>query len=106
MQKVKCPVCRKRLVPIHIRLGILPCTNCLKRQEHLNHPQELPEFTSQSIKQQRKEFANDIIQPFRKGELSREYVELYGTDRLTGLTKREIKRSRYVWNDEIYYKKH
>lgn len=94
-----CHESEARIDPI---LGILPCQRCTNRP-HASPHQQL-EFTSESIRTQRKEFAKDILQPHRKGELSREYIEQYGTKRLIGYTKNEIENAKYVWGDLGYYK--
>ena len=61
------------------------------------------EFTSDKIKQERKEYAKSILQPYIGGKLSREYVEEYGTDALEGVTKQDIKNAKYVYKDEMNY---
>ena len=37
----------------------------------------LPEFTTENIRSERQEYFKSLIQPFRGGELSKEYVEAY-----------------------------
>lgn len=56
-------------------------------------------------------YSKDIIQPHRKGELSKEWLES-GTNRVErakqmGFSEREIKNAKYVWSgDDTYYKKY
>ena len=56
------------------------------------------EIEPESIKEDRKKYFNAVVQPFRSGELSREYVEAHGTKGLS-VTKEEVKKSKYVWKD-------
>jgi hypothetical protein len=80
--------------------GVLPCLDCRSRQKMKVNKQV--EFTSEDIKEKRKEFADDIIQPFRKGVLSKEYIELHGAKNIQA-TPEEVKKAKYVWKDEKYY---
>jgi hypothetical protein len=99
----KCPNCHNDRGIIHPYFGVLPCSDCQKRQDRLKRPAKQIEFVPDYIKNQRKEFAKDIVQPFRKGELSKEYIELYGTKRLKGVSQKEIKNAKNVWKSERYY---
>jgi len=38
-----------------------------------------------------------MVQPFVNGVLSKEFVELYGTDKLANVTKKDIKNAKYVY---------
>jgi len=49
-----------------------------------------------------KKFAKDIIQPFRAGELSKEYVDAWGAERLN-VSKEEVKKAKPVWGELEYY---
>lgn len=82
--------------------GWLPCQTCT-RQPSIERFDSV-EFITDSIKTQRKEFGKDIVQPHRKGELSKEYVDAYGAQSALdkGFTKEEVKRARNVWDG--YYK--
>jgi len=60
------------------------------------------EFTTDSIREQRKEFAKDIIQPFRHGQLSKEYVEAWGTKHLN-VKPEEVKKAKNTWQELSYY---
>ena len=102
---MKCPICRINNAVYDEYYGYLPCDPCKKRQNSLKKPNSQVEFTTSDIKTQRKAYADDILQPYRKGELSKEYIERYGTKRLK-VSKAEAKKARYTWNDLSYYKKH
>jgi hypothetical protein len=50
------------------------------------------------IKEQRREYFGSILQPYREGELSREYVERYGTKGIKA-TPEQVKKAKYTWKD-------
>lgn len=56
------------------------------------------EFVPERIKESRKEFAKSQIQPFRNGELSKEFIDTYGTKHVSA-TPKEIKNAKPVWKD-------
>lgn len=65
-----------------------------------------PEFTTQKIKDERVEFANDQIQSHRGGELSREFLEAHPQRakqmlRDGAITKEQVKKSKNVWGRDI-----
>lgn len=91
----KCPNNCGNAAIIHPTYGVIPCSSCQTKPH--NRPNNTIEFTSESIKLQRRERKDDIIQPFRKGELSKEYIEKYGTKRLK-VTPEEIRKAKNVWN--------
>lgn len=64
-------------------------------------------MTTKEIKESRVQYAKEIIQPFREGVVSKEYLEAYG-DKGIKATKQEIKNAKYVWHgiEGNYYKKH
>ncbi len=88
---------------MHELYGALPCKACTKRQRAYK-PRETIEITTNSIKEDRKKFSKDILQPYRSGQVSKEYIEAYGTERIEA-TPQEIKNARNVWDDLGYYKK-
>lgn len=100
---IMCSSCAKREAIKH-EWGYLPCAYCTRRLRRELKPIKNVEFTSASIKAERAEYAKSIIQPFRNGELSKEYVELYGTKGIKA-TPDEAANAKYVWNDEVYYKR-
>ena len=65
-----------------------------------------PEFTTESIKNGRLEYANDQIQSHRQGELSREFLEAHPKQAKKMLdngviTKEQVKKSKRVWGNDI-----
>lgn len=95
--KLKCPICLKHDAFTHPYYGILPCLDCRKKQEKYKKPGAQTEFTTQAIKEQRKEFRKDILQPYRNGEVSKEYIEQWGTKAIKADPK-EIKNAKRVWS--------
>lgn len=102
---MRCPSCHKGEAKTHYQLGVIPCDDCRNRQSTLAHPGADIEFTSDDIKEQRKAYSKDILQPHRKGQLSKEWLDQYGSkaakDR--GFSDSEIESAKPVWNDEVYY---
>ena len=97
-KKSRCPVCLKGKAVSHPAYGLLPCKKCQKsfEGEEINRTHE---FTSSSIKGERREYAASMLQPYVNGVLSREFIEAYGTSKLAGVTKQEIKDAKYVYKD-------
>jgi hypothetical protein len=92
---MKCPNCQKRKAIIHPNYGVTFCKRC---REDEDTPRLGVEFTTDSIKESRREYKKDIIQPYRDGVLSKEYLETYGKTGITA-TKEQIKNAKYVWKD-------
>lgn len=84
------------------RFGYLPCANC--RNKTTLKPDPKQELTTDAIKDDRKKFKGDIVQPFRNGQLSKEYVESVGTKYIK-VTDEEIKNAVNTWSDLDYYEK-
>lgn len=57
-----------------------------------------PEFTTDSIKEDRKKYFKSTLQPYRDGQLSKEYVEAHGTKRINARPD-EIRNAKEVWKD-------
>jgi len=95
----KCLNCNKNPAQKNLTLGYLPCASCQNQTKLPNQNQH--EFTSESIKQQRKEFKDDIIQPFRQGVVSKEYLKAHGTKGID-VSAKDLKKARNVWNNNYY----
>lgn len=95
---VICPVCLKNDTQKHPVYGVLPCDSCQTKRRSQSRPTKQVEFVGDSIKNGRQEYAKSIIQPYRSGELSREYLELYGTKNIS-VSPKQIKQAKYVWRD-------
>lgn len=93
-----CPNCNKNKAIQDKRFGILPCVSCRQLSTTgLKHQQEL---TTDFIKNQRREFKPDMLQPWREGKLSKEYLKHHGTKGIN-VTPDEVAKAQNVWND--YY---
>jgi hypothetical protein len=79
--------------------------DCQKRLDSLKKPGGQVEFTTESIKDQRRAYQNDIEQPHRKGQLNKKWLELYGKEKAKkmGFTDQEIAHASYVYDEDKYY---
>ena len=64
------------------------------------------EFTTESIKSERVQFANDQLQSHRGGQLSREFLEAHPQQakkmlKAKVITKEDVKKSKYVWRSDV-----
>ena len=91
----KCPRCLKNKAILTTNYGVLPCQLCQDKEVKNS---KTPEFTTQSIKDGRREFKKDSTQPYRGKTLSKEYLEEYGTSGISP-TKEDFKNAKYVWKD-------
>ena len=82
----------------HPAYGLLPCQSCQKSFEGVE-VNRTHEFTSSSIKGERREYAASMLQPYVNGVLSKEFIEAHGTSKLAGVTKQDIKNAKYVYKD-------
>lgn len=57
-----------------------------------------PEFVPDRIKEDRKKYAKDILQPWRSGEASREFIDAYPERSKKLFTKKEIATAKKVWS--------
>lgn len=84
------------------QFGYSPCKECQHRMRLKIHKTEPLEFIPDSMKEERKRFRKDILQPFRAGQLSKEYVDTWGTKHLK-VSKEEVKNAKPVWQELEYY---
>lgn len=90
-------------------MGWMPCLVCQKHQRDISKPKVSSEVTTDQIKEDRKIFENDIVQPFNDGHLSKEYVEAH-PERIGQMLKegnvtvKEVNEAKEVWGLG-YYKK-
>jgi len=96
-----CPQCQKEPAIIDTEYGVLPGDNCQFENSQVAKPtQKLTyDFASPITKLHRKQYGKDMLQPYVNGVLSREFVEAHGTDKLAGVTAKDIKKSKYVYKD-------
>jgi len=95
---MKCSQCQKNQAIQDNELGLLPCSSCQEKESSISKPRRYPEFSTNNIKDQRREYRRDIIQPFRDGVISKEYVEEYGSQGLS-VPKKMIDNAKYTWKD-------
>jgi ribosome-binding protein aMBF1 (putative translation factor) len=71
------------------------CHNCGGFKEAGGYP----EFVPSRVKDERKKYKKDILQPFRSGEPSREFIEAYPERAKKTFTKKQLRNARDVWTD-------
>ena len=74
---MKCLICNQRKAVKIDPFGWMPCRICRKRQQEIAKPKVSIEVTTESIKEDRKKYADTIVQSFRQGQLAKEFVEAY-----------------------------
>ena len=99
MTTMKCPQCRKEDANIDGELGILPGNSCQKQNAGVISPSQAftYDFASPKTKADRKEYASEMFQPWVNGVLSKEFIEANGTEKLAGITEKDIKNAKYVY---------
>ena len=55
------------------------------------------EFTTEQIKSDRKKYKRDLLQPWRSGEPSREFISAYPVQSKKYFTEKERKTAKEVW---------
>lgn len=95
-----CPVCHAEEAIKHSVYGILPGKLCKERRETQNLPNIQVELTTEAIKKDRKTYGKSIVQPYRGGVLSKEYLDAHGTKGINP-TPQEIKKARNVWTEDF-----
>ena len=101
--QVKCKVCKTNDSEYNVQFGYLDCKDCRLKETKLS--ERTYEFVPEHIKEERKEYKNQTIQPYRNGQVSKEYLDLYGSSRIVA-TDDEIKNAKNVWGRDLgeYYK--
>lgn len=61
-------------------------------------PSVKPEFVPDRILNDRNEYFNSIVQPYRQGQLSKEFIDRHGTKGINA-TPKEIAKAKNVWKD-------
>ena len=102
---ILCPTCEKKEANCYRVGGVYSIGNCTrceaKKQEKFKdvpHLGGLPEFTSEKIKEGRREYFNSMVQTFRDGTPSREFYEARPQE-AKKIFKDDVKRMQYVWKD-------
>ena len=92
---MKCPNCKKRKAIIDEVLGVTFCKQCRLKDIRPHYEKE---WTTESVKEGRREFRADTWQPFRDSVFSAEYYDSFGTSGVN-VTDEQIKNRKYVWKD-------
>lgn len=95
---MECPSCHNREARQHPVYGVLPCKDCTESRRHNALPGSQVEFTVESIKNDRRQYAKTILQPFRDGTPSKEFAEAF-PDKAEEMFKGHGKPE-YVWQEE------
>ena len=61
-------------------------------------PSRLSEFMPSYVKDDRKEYFNSTLQPFRDGKVSKEYLDAHGTQGID-VTDKEARNAKDEWKD-------
>jgi hypothetical protein len=102
MKNQLCPQCHKNQATVDPEYGILKCSECIQADRSIPKPSQnrTYDFASPSTKNQRKEYGAEMFQPYHPdGTLSKEYIETWGTDKLAGVTKSDIKKAKYSYTN-------
>ena len=94
---IKCANCNKQKAEVDPAYGYtwcLPCQKKVKRSAGF-----FVEFTTDNIKDERVAWKRDVLQPFRDGVLSKEYLETYGTSGIE-VTKQQVKEAKSTNQNE------
>jgi hypothetical protein len=100
-----CPTCKVNKAEVHPQFGVIACKSCRDKAKEITD--RTYEFVPEHIKKERKEFKDQTIQPFRNGELSKEYVDLYGSKYIDA-SPEEVKNAKNVWSRDLpgeFYKR-
>jgi hypothetical protein len=64
-------------------------------------PKSKPEFIPESMREDRKENAKSMIQPWREGEVSAEFIQAYPKQANKMFTQEERMKAKEVWKGEL-----
>jgi hypothetical protein len=106
-----CLNCGKNPARIEDFMGVkdcvLPCKDCQERLNKISKEDKLGsvyEFTTDEIREGRKQYAKQLLQPWRQGQISKEYLEAYpkqaqGMIKEGILTREQVRKAKNVWQD-------
>lgn len=106
----KCLNCGKNEAQAQPLVGYTYCQECLDKHRALPKLGEAIELTTSEIKEERKQYKEDILQSRRSGQLSKEFVTKYPQKAQEMVkegtaTREEIKNAKNVWTENDYYKR-
>lgn len=70
-----------------------------EEDENIERPENPHEFTSESIREGRRQYFKTALQPWRQHTASKEFIETYPEESKEMFTQKEIKHAKEVWND-------
>ena len=103
-EKILCPNCKKEeanVIQIGIYYSVVHGNKCkleMRNKYGAVKLGKLPEFTTEKIKNQRKEYFKSMVQPERDGVLSKEFVELH-PDKCKNIPPERLRKAQNVWSD-------
>lgn len=100
---MKCASCNKNDAPIHPQYGPLWCNECNVSKEKTKYA-NYHEFVPDRIKEDRKANFNSLLQPYRGGEITKEFIEAHPKQAKKMIaeghvTERQVKNAKYGWRD-------
>lgn len=101
-EKVMCPKCGEVPAPIDPYYGVLWCKGCNSKKERWN--KVFVEFVPDAIKEDRVKYKRDIVQPFRDGQPSKEFIDTYPERSKKMFTNEERRKAKPVWTDVAGWK--
>ena len=102
---MKCVTCKVNDAQFFPQFGHVACKDCRKKSKEITD--RTFEFMPEHVKEERISHKEHTIQPFRDGQYSKEYHDLYGSSRVQ-VTEEEIKNAKNVWDRDLpgdFYKK-
>lgn len=98
--RILCPSCVVNDAILDNMYGVMKCKVCADRFSKFKGPSgNWPEFVPNKMKVDREKHWNDIVQPFRGGEASKEFMEAYPSKAKKMFTETERKKAKHVWKD-------
>lgn len=98
MQSISCAFCKKKHTAFNWRLQYDTAQKKYVWYCDKYFKPVTPEFTTEKIKEDRQRYAKSLLQPYRGGIASQEYIDAYGTGRFDPA---DVKKARPVWRDVL-----
>lgn len=101
----KCDLCKQEATGFkHVRDIGWVCEECLGYRIKVNSDSFQSVGRQEYFDGERKKYFNSLVQPFRYGELSKEYVEAYPKETIkmlkqNAITQKEIDNAKYQFKD-------
>jgi len=108
MRVMKCKSCNENDAEIHKIYGYLDCKECRDRlKDRAIISGVMYELTTDEIREGRKQFKNELVQPYRQGEFSKEFREAHpkisrGMVKEGAITQKQHDKAKDVWGRDRY----